>query len=128
MRRYKAQWPVKIHGQGTRSRSAYQSFKALAAPLLAGTPDPIDPALRVLLGSVISMALSVESDHGMDSFDAVMQHGSLKVRRAEFFSCIPKLLRTYSAPSVVKILQCYAEALTAATPANPLDANNHPYA
>lgn len=124
MRRCKAKWPIKVHGQGTRNRSAYQAFKALAEPALAGAPDPIDPALRVLLCGAVSMALTIESDHGMGSFDAAIQHGNLKVRRAELFAQIPKRLRFYSAPTVVRILRRFAEALSAATPANPLHVNN----
>lgn len=127
MRRCKAKWPVRIHGQGTRNLSAYQAFKALAAPVLNGEPDPIDPALRVLLCGAVSMALWVESDHGMVSFDAVTQHGGAKVRKTEFYARIPKLLRCYSAPTAVRILQLYADALVASTPENPLDSNNQQF-
>ncbi|MEX0165941.1 hypothetical protein MRBLPD1_004482 [Pseudomonas brassicacearum] len=123
MRRCKAKWPVKVHGQGTRNRSAYQAFKALAAPVLAGAPEPIDPALRVLLCGAVSMALTIESDYGMGTFKAATEHGSLKIRRTEFFAQIPKRLRMYSAPTVVMILQCFADTLNAAPPTNPLHAS-----
>lgn len=122
MRRRKAKWPVFVHGQGVRERSAYQAFKSLRD----GADPAINPSLRVLLCGAVSMAMVIESEQGMGSFSNACQHGALKIKRTDFFAQIPKRVRRYSAPTVVRVLQRFAKSLADVTPPNPLINNHRP--